>query len=166
MATVVATAGATNANSYVLVADAATYFDERLNAGAWSTSDDNKARALIQATRRIDQERFTGEKVASGQALKWPRYWALDDDGEEYSTTEVPQIVQDATCELALYFLNQGTTDPMMNTGLEGFKRAKVGPMDVETRDAFETGQLPDNVVSILRPVLLTSGLTARMYRV
>ena len=164
MPTLVSDVGSATANSYVAVADATTYFDERLNAGTWSTSDDDRARALIQATRRIDQERFRGEKVSSGQALKWPRYWALDDDGEEYSTASIPQIVQDATCELALYLLNQGTTDPLMNTGLEQFKSARVGPMAVETRPAFSTGQLPDNVESLLRPVLV-HGITARMYR-
>ena len=122
-----ATAGNASANSYITVAEADTYFDERLNVSSWtSAGTDDKERALIAATRRIDQEQYEGEKVASGQSLKWPRYFATDEDGNEYATDAIPTLVEHATCELALKLLNDGAVDPLMDTGLEEFKSANV----------------------------------------
>lgn len=167
MPTLVETPGAATSNSYVSVADADAYFDARLNSSKFTgDSTDNKERALIQATRWLDrQASFEGEKASSGQALKWPRIWATDEDGEEYDSATIPAIIEDATCELALYLLNLGSTDPLMNTGLEQFEEAKVGPMDVTTRDSFRTGQLPDHVLEIISPVSTGSGLTVPLYR-
>ena len=55
---IVVTVGSASANSYVTEAAADTYFDDRLNASAWNDidDDDDKARALIQAARRLERE--------------------------------------------------------------------------------------------------------------
>lgn len=166
MPTIDATVGGASANSYITRAAATTYFDERLNSGAWtSASNENKDRALIQATRRLDQEDWQGVKVASGQALDWPRYWATDEDGEEYDSAAIPQPIKDATCELALRFLNDGTTDTLADTGLEEFAAAKIGPMEVERNRAFKAGQLPENVLRLLRHVIRSATASRRVSR-
>jgi hypothetical protein len=164
MPILVATAGATNANSYATMAEADTYFDERLQATNWIGE---KARALIMATRRIDVLRFEGEKVSTAQALKWPRIEAYDDDGEEYDTSTVPAIVKQATYELALKILNDdaASTDTLGVTGLESIRRAKVGPLEVEVYKGFKAADLPDTVLRLLRPVLASSGLMAELVR-
>lgn len=161
-----ATVGGTSANSYISLANAELYFEERLNVTNWSSAtDDNKGKALVMATRRIDQERFEGEKVASAQALKWPRYWALDDNGDEFASNEIPTIVEHATCELALRILNDGTTDFYADDGLERFNRAKIGPIDVEIRHGHSAAELPEVVLNLLRPVILSSGYSAKLLR-
>lgn len=166
MPTITATAADASANSYVTVAEADAYLDARLNVSAYTgAATDDKERALIMATRRVDLERFEGEKSTDGQALKWPRLWATDDDGNEFSSGVIPQIVKDATCELALRFLNDGTTDLLADTGLEQYERVKVGQLEVETRNGFRPGQLPEVVRNILRPVLIGRRLTARRFR-
>lgn len=169
MPTLVATAGATTANSYATVAEGDTYFDERLQSSNWTTEFDNdvKERALIMASRRLDSLRFEGEKANSAQALKWPRILAFDDDGEEYATDAVPDLVKQATFEEAIRILNDNasSTDTFAPTGLEGFKRAKVGPIEVEVDGTFKPGELSDQARRLLRPVLISSGLMGELVR-
>jgi hypothetical protein len=125
--TVVATAKATNANSYVSVADADTYFEGRLNASGWESSAtaDEKNRAVVMATNRLEQEEYHGTPTSSTQRLLWPRSGLSDDDGRSYDQDTIPRPVEEATYELALALLN-GETE-LKDTGLEGFNRAKVG---------------------------------------
>ena len=170
--TVVATVGSATANSYVTVAATTTYLNERLNTGEWTTAvdaaDGKPERALIMATRRIDDERFRGEPVSpltdveSGtsatQALKWPRYGTFNDAGWAFDNDEIPLGVQRATMELALHYLNEGDTDALADTGLKGFRNVKVGPLDITPVSGFRAGALPDVVVRLLRPVLAGGG--------
>lgn len=169
MPTLEATAGATDANSYLTVAEADVFADERLQSSAWTgeTDTDVKERALIQATRRIDLLTFEGEKADSDQALKWPRLDVIDDNGDEYDSDAVPDLVKRAAFEGALWLLNQNadSTDPMAPTGLGGFNRAKVGPLEVEPRHGRRGGELPDHVVRMLRPVRRSMGLTTELVR-
>lgn len=174
MPTLVSTVGAVDANSYASVADATTYFDERLNTAAWSGAvSDDQARALIAATRRIDQETFegvpvnplTGTSTGTTQALKWPRYSADDDAGWTWEPTVIPVPVKHATYKLALYLLNQGASDPSQPTGLEGFANVKVGSLDVTPRAGFTPDELPADVLRELRPVLRSSRNTMRLVR-
>lgn len=172
--TIVATPGASNANSYATVAEADTYFDDRLKATAWTGADaDDKARALIEATRRIDQEEFEGTPVdplndadvtGDTQALKWPRQAADDDAGWTYDDDVIPTIVKRATFELALALLD-ADSDFLADTGLEGFKRVAVGSLQVTPRHTHRPGELPETVRRILRPVLRTSRHGVRLLR-
>ncbi len=168
MPTLDATVGGVSANAYVDVATADTYFDERLQATAWTSEDtDDKERALISATRRLDQESYDGEKANTAQALKWPRLWATDDDGDEWDGDEIPVIVQLACMELALAYLvaDDSAEDPLRDTGLEQFDAAKIGPMDFTRDQSYQAGQLPKNVRRLLGPVLTTSDFSVRMDR-
>lgn len=64
------------ANSYVTVAEADQYFSDRLAATDWTgASADDKARALLEATRRVDAFRFFNERYRRNpdQALQFPR---------------------------------------------------------------------------------------------
>ncbi len=87
----------TDDNSYVVLADAETYFNERLNVGSWDDSeDDDKNRSLIMATSAIDNLNFTGEKTDDDQTLQFPRY----DDAS------IPTEIEQATYECALALLD------------------------------------------------------------
>lgn len=171
--TLIATVGAEDANSYVLVATTATYLNERLNVSAWDTvvtaAVGGPERALIMATRRIDAEEFRGEPVkpltdvevsggATTQALKWPRFSTFDDAGWAFDNEEIPLGVQRATMELALHYLNEGTSDALADTGLKGFRNVKVGSLDITPVPGYKAGALPDIVVQLLRNVLAGGG--------
>lgn len=75
--TLKAAPSAFDANVYATVAEADQYFNDRLAATDWTgASDDDKKKALLEATRRIDRFRFHHEKYRpSGpeQPLEFPR---------------------------------------------------------------------------------------------
>lgn len=75
-----ATYGSPDANSYVTVAEAGTYFEELYGFGDWAGLEDTaKMQLLIMASRQIDSLRYRGKPVfvrngyiGREQALKFP----------------------------------------------------------------------------------------------
>ncbi len=91
--------------AYLTVAEANTYFANRLYTLAWDeASNANKATALEEATVRIDQLRFSGWPVAADQDNEFPRYYDWDEGAD--GTEEVPTDVERATSEVALVLLD------------------------------------------------------------
>lgn len=156
MATIDASIGGTASNSYALIAEADTYFDGRLHATAWNTtaSADDKIKAMITATDRIDREDYIGVRYTEEQRLKWPRSGAQDDDGQEILVTEIPRGVKDATYELALALLG---SDLLADNGLGSFDELAVGPLKLVVRH-IPSGLLPDNVLRSLRDLRIARG--------
>jgi hypothetical protein len=142
-------------NSYISRADAETYFADRLNSSEWDDATDaNKDAALIQATRMIDYRDYIGVRTDSDQALKFPRS-GLVDDGVALDPDEVPQSVLDATCELALYALQE---DYSALGDLDDYSSVTVGPISVETRAGSGGGKkFPPFVTQLLRFALYPS---------
>jgi hypothetical protein len=109
-------------DAYTDIDGAQAYFDGRLNTGAWDDSTDvDKGKALLQATRAIDRLNFSGLRTADytarvsnfgldgnlistsilppssdTQSLEFPRNGA----------TTIPQDIVAACCECALAFLD------------------------------------------------------------
>jgi hypothetical protein len=143
MPTVVATVGASTANSFVTVAEGDTYCDARLNASSWTdAADDDKARAVIEATRWLSARLWQGERASSTQALSWPRFWAPNPDFSfganlYFDSTIVPQRVKDATCELALQFLKAGTSDAAAIDPNAQIIEQTVGPITTRYADPY-----------------------------
>lgn len=164
--TIVATVGASDANSYVDVDTASDYFDGRLNAAEWTTagntSPETQSTALAMAARRLDQELFVGRKYDDDQALEWPRTGARDPNGRLFGTDEIPPRVKRAQMELALALLRD--TDLLEDTGLEAFRNLKVGPLALETKPS-SAGSLPANVMREIAPYLIAGGAAVRMER-
>lgn len=152
MPTIVDTAGAANANSFISRAAASTYLDARLNSSAWSAAtDDNKDRALIEATRTLSLLDYIGARVDDVQALSWPRQEAVNPDSPdetEFDTDEIPQRVKDATCELALEFLKAGSTDLEGTDPDAALIRKKVGPLE---KEFAEPGARPSGIARFKR---------------
>lgn len=165
--TVTVTPSSASANSYTSVADANTYLTARLNITAWEDADpDDQARAVIGATTWLDLEGYRGEKATSGQALKWPRISCPDEDGYDYDTGVIPAFLKHATAELALYLLNQATTDPFQPTGLEGFEAVKVGPLEVTPANQTQkASELPESVRRMIAHTLTTTRGSGRTWR-
>lgn len=83
---IVATIGSASANSYITLADATTYFGNRLNAEVWdAATSDNQTKALLMATKRLERENWIGVRATSTQALAWPRGNAQKPDGTSAS---------------------------------------------------------------------------------
>lgn len=77
---------------YGSVVGANRYWSEQLSGQKWSTYTlDLKQRALITATKILDDLNFAGSKTDEDQPLEWPRF----------DQTDVPQAIQEASYELA-----------------------------------------------------------------
>lgn len=158
-----ATPGGPDANSYLTVDQATAYFAGRTHSSAWGGADPaDQERALITATRRLDQEDYRGSKTEYEQALKWPRRGACDSDGFTYDSDEVPRPVKDATCELALLLIE---SDALKQSKLTNFAHIKIGPLDITPRQPQVSGALPAQVVRLLSHLLMSSRGTIRMVR-
>ena len=122
-------AGLTDANAYADVADGDAYHEGHLYAAAWTAATaDNKAIALVMATRLLDAEyQFAGGRANTGQALQWPRQDCPDPDGEEPLADDVlPKAVVAATCELARELLIVDRTASPAGEGSKYYNNGSV----------------------------------------
>ncbi len=106
MATIVATIAGADSNCYLELEDADAYFANLLTGATWAAySEDDRTLALITATHDVECLRLTGSPydVTTPQALHFPR----DNDYNEAEELEIPQAVQWAVCEQALWLLQQ-----------------------------------------------------------
>jgi hypothetical protein len=176
MPTIVATIGSATANSFVTVAECDAYCDGRLNADAWNAEpdDDQKARALIDATRELSNKTWIGAgRVTTTQALNWPRAFALNPDTawigySYYLQTEIPQRVKDATCELALQFLILGPVDLASLDPTLNVQTKKVDVLSTTYFDPRIRAQGIERFPSVMRyidPLLIGSGINAPLVR-
>lgn len=152
MPDIVATAGSATANSFVSEDDAEEYMDARLNASAYTDADsDDQARALIEATRELTVLLYGGTRTDSTQRLAWPRTYAVNPDLPDatlvttatnyFDDDEIPQRIQDATCELALEFLKSGTTDVAGQDKSLLVISKTVGPISTDYAEPYARAQ-------------------------
>ena len=144
-------AGLVDANSYASVDDGNAYHDGHLYATAWTgASDDQKAVALVMASRLIDAEfQFNGVETNDSQALAWPRYRCPDPDRDPmfrpgrlqlaedwFPEDEVPKAVVQATCEMARELLIADRTAAPAGEGLKYYNDGgkQTGYDKVDTR--------------------------------
>lgn len=122
--------GVANANSYIDVAWADTYFTDRGNTDWTDASTSAKQVALIRATDYIDVTYvFIGIKASSEQGLEWPRSYAIDIYGEEL--TGIPTILKKAVAETAVRALAGELIEDFDSQGR--IKRERVeGAVEVE----------------------------------
>lgn len=161
----IATVGGTTSNSYVTLADAESYMVNRINNavnGNWSytsagvaRTNEEKSAALVTATLRIDEEQFRGSKVSTTQALKWPRYDALDEDGYAYLTTIIPEPVKQATYLVALELLR---ADFLQEDYMGNFSYFQSGAVQIKQFTQTSAGKLPAEARRLLRYLMLSSG--------
>ena len=158
-ATIIATAGAADANSYITLAEAQAYADGDIDAVEWdAATTDQRTRALITATRNLDLVGFAGEKASPTQALAWPRKNVTTSEGA-VASDEIPKSIKDATWELAKFLIKDqiiqgqisGSTPLVPGIPNAGLKRVKLDVMEVEWK--------PDPVVRITPMKVLPPGL-------
>ena len=134
----VATLAGANSNSYITVANATPYFDNRLDAADWTAASAyNKAASLITATGWLDTLEFYGDRSATTQALKWPRT-DVTCDGIEADATFIPREILDATCETALALLRNPTMLRAVVTAPGGYQEVELGELRVKYRGQGE----------------------------
>jgi hypothetical protein len=128
-----------DAESYISVADADTYFANRGNA-AWAALDTTaKEQALRAGTdymRQTYRLHWTGMRVTGTQALDWPRAWvALVDAPSGYRSVPsyvplnvIPPEIKNACAELAV----RSIAAPLSPDLGPQVVREQVGPVSVD----------------------------------
>ena len=165
---IIATPGASDANSYGTAAEADAYFATRPFSTAWTSlvagpaTTAIKEAALIMATRTIDARVcFNGVSASSTQALRWPMNGALSRNGFVIPSDQIPQPLKDAVFEMALLLLGSDVT--LQNAAAaQGIASLSAGPVSIAFRDGpslleeaigmsnFKT--VPENVRLMLVP--------------
>lgn len=153
-----ATVGGATANSYLSQSAASAYFADRLDAAVWTgATGQYMDAALIRATQRLEQERYSGCKASSTQKLAWPRTGTYDREGHCLSSVTIPVCVQEAACELALALLREpGMLD---DSGLSQFSSVQIDTLAV-TLNAGASIALPMFVKQLISPVRLGGMMT------
>jgi hypothetical protein len=173
--TIVATPGASNANSFLIEAEAAAYFNARLPlVPPWEDADDPTA-ALVMATRVLSalaqpyrslmgggppyyyrvRRRWTGAPSTTTQSLPWPRTGMFDANGNAIASNVIPQALKDATAELAGQLIVADTTLDN-TTAVKGITSVKAGSVSVSFKDMVESKVLPDAVWNLMPPSWFT----------
>lgn len=162
--------GKSDANAYVSVAECDAYHTLYTGSTYWSGSlTAAKERAIVTATQYLDAEfegRWRGSKSGSSQALAWPRFDAVDNDGFAIDSDAVPQKLKDACCELALrVVLGDSLLGVVTEPGDVAAESVTVGPItasvDYVTGRPAGGNQYP-KVEALLKSLIEDS---ARVYR-
>ena len=148
-ATINATVKGENANSYVTLTEANSYFETVPDSTTWDNKTvDQKNRSLIAATRWIDSFVYYGDRCDDGQALKFPRN-NYQVDGVELACSKIPNNIKYAQYELARALAND--TDAITGTtGKEGnISEAKLGDLAVKFSTSSQGVGSVNNILDV-----------------
>lgn len=105
-------------NSFITLEDAEEYFSMRLNSCVWDNSGDNtKEKALITASKKINQLNFIGDKKTYTQAMEFPRVFNAH-ICHNLIMPELPQEISDAVCEEAIALIEHSNSVHLKNQSL------------------------------------------------
>jgi hypothetical protein len=145
-----------NTNSYVTVTEADRYFEDRLDAAAWTeASEDQKRQSLITASLMLNDYKWVGTAVSESQALAWPREGVYHEPklGYEIELPEtVPSRIISATYELAYHLLNND--DLLDDTGSLNSLSVDSITLDFRTK----TSTIPATVTRLISPLFYDGG--------
>jgi hypothetical protein len=188
-----ATVGGVNSNSYVTLAAATAFLQERLHTDPWFAlggipaaqaaqaspwlmldGSDQRIAALLSATRLLDEQVcWHGQPLTLTQALAWPMSGQVDHLGRNVPSTSIPVVVQRATAYYALALLRDQSEAVTASTGTAAVKSLKMGETTVVYQDAASTAVahnpqvgLPAEIRQLLRCYgRMTGGVTVHLVR-
>jgi hypothetical protein len=161
MATLVATVGAANANSYLTNAEAEVLLEQTPVYSVWDTKNPTEQdNALMEATRLLDEYVDWNGKIAGDtQALRWPRSEVTDPDGRAVLSTVVPTAIKTATALFAAELLS---TDRQLERDDTGIRSVGVaGAVSVTFDKTDKKKVIPERVRSVVRPYGNIAGWSA-----
>lgn len=147
---------------YGTLAEAESYFTERVNTVWLAATDPQRSAALLVASEWIDGkygEQFSGWKtLRRAQDREWPRTGAYDDMGDAFAIDEIPEVVKRATYEVALREIaSPGSLITDVTLGKNIVQATVQGAVSVTYSGASDVNDLQlmiPVVAMILRPVL------------
>lgn len=143
----------TDSNTYVSLADADQYHEDRLHNADWKNAvPDTKNAALLWATRLLDDEvAWDGSRVSKDQALRWPRIGIVDKDGFILDSNKIPSVLADATSELAFHLIVADRTVFSEDTSGQKIASLSVGSeVELKFKDLDLKDVLPPSIFAKL----------------
>lgn len=140
--------GSPTADSYVDTVYADSFAASSIGYSTiWPIDIATKQSALINATRLLDASySWLGSKVSDTQALDWPRSGVYDKNGLLISSTQLPKVLIDATCQLALNLLSsKGYAIPSQTAD-----QIQVGPIRLRFDTSQTTSVFGSSIISAL----------------
>jgi len=144
-------------NAYCTVAEANTYFADRLDVAAWNiATPEEKAQALVTAHNYLEDLRWVGVAISEDQPSAFPRTATYFDPRlgtVVYIVNETPDRVVRGSMELAHHFLENDSvldsTGSVSNITIDG----------AVTLTGIKTpAVIPPIVKRIIRPLLINGG--------
>ena len=157
------TIGGSASNSYCSLIEADAYFADRLNGSTFTGQPEGiREKALVTATRRIDEETFVGTKVNLDQRLQWPRFNVYDEDGLIVSHESIPERVKQAVYMTAFELMR---TDFLQETYMDNFSFFSVGSVQLKQFTPQSAGKLPAEALRLLRRFMTSGSSGGRLIR-
>jgi len=180
--TIVATPGASNANSFATLDFVNQYYEERgLPVTEWEDADEPAALVLMAARYMVTmfsplrklirmtppaqsyyliRPTWTGLPSTTTQALPWPRTGMYDRNGNAIADDVIPTDLKTAQAEFAIQ-LAKGDRTLDNDVTLQGITSVKAGSVSVSFKNAGidTTVIIPDAVWNLLVPSWLTDEL-------
>lgn len=138
---------------YITVEEADEYLAGQISATAWRalTGQDDKARAIISATRLIDRQLWQGEKTDPDQVHAFPRTGlTYPDSGDAVDSASVPQEVLDATAELASALIDGSAVQDSLTPLGSNVQSLKAGSVSI----SYFRAELLDRFPVIIQELL------------
>jgi hypothetical protein len=165
--------GKSDAESYISVADADTYFSNRGDATWAALETADKEQALRKGADYLEQayrSRWKGGRFKNTQALSWPREYARRDEFVNdtflyevyYPSDEVPTEVARANAIMALKSVSGELAEDLT----QSVKREKVDVLEVEYSEYSPQYTRYRAVDLLLQPLLTSSGASHKVARV
>lgn len=157
---IIATVGASDANSYVTITEANAYFANRAHASEQWEEIENQDQMLITASSTIDwYVTWKGTRVTGTQSMDWPRAGVYDKVGVLYPEDVIPLDVKTAAYEMAL---SSFETDRTADGDLAGIAEVRAGSLAIKQDDGMYNTQpdtVPDKIWKILAGLTTKSGI-------
>lgn len=142
-------------NTYVTLAEANTYFADKLHTAEWDSAfGATMEKALKEACRRMNRLVFKGQKLSETQLLAFPRIMPqFNRIGVIGFTTDsgVPEAVRAAQCEEALALLRFGNS-ARARAQEQNVVSVKFGDVTEEYRASLKL--LSPEALELLKPYL------------
>lgn len=139
--------GSPTADSYVSVEYADAFMSSIIDNVDWPDTLSEKEAALKEATRVLDEQFSWGCTLTDySQALAWPRTGFTDPEGRPIASNTIPKRVMDATCNLALFLLQNGG----LNQSSSDLRSLKAGPISIAYSENEQVSGVPMYIVKSL----------------
>lgn len=148
----IATVGASDANSYVTLDEASAYFEDRANSSDWDAYEQQE-QILITSSRLLDwYVNWKGDPTDEDvQSMDWPRTGVTKKNGTSVASDIIPIDVKIAVYELALSSLS---ADRLAEDPLAGIEQVKAGSLMIKADngdiDSTASATIPEQIWKIL----------------